>query len=410
VDSTERLAGADPPGRVASWGLLATVLTAGLSYVLQVAVGRLMAPASYSETQSLLGLFMMLAMTAAPVLLVVTRRVVEERARQDEGAVHALLNGLLARTALVGAALLVALFLARQPVADALRVTTSALPLFAVSVITNLLYFITVAVLLGQLRWRAATLLPVVLGTARLVLSLLFVHAGYGVAGVFAAIAISTSACFVAAYLAAVRFLPPSGRYRPLRMEDIALASSINAAFWFLVHVDTAYVNRELGDLAARGYAAAATLARPVVYFPFAVNNLLFPFLTSAAIGPERRRVLARMFGATIALDVVVLSVLAAAPEPILRLTFGPEYVGVSGILPIVAAVLTSLALVNVFLYDGLARHDRVLAMVFVSAAALAGLLLVATTPTLFGMLGILLGCAAIALVAGAVRGWTNAR
>src|SRR5262245_46075747 len=65
----------DPSGRVASWGFVSGVVSAGLSYVIQPVIGRLLSPAANGEAQSLLALYMMLAMPATPLVLVITRRV-----------------------------------------------------------------------------------------------------------------------------------------------------------------------------------------------------------------------------------------------------------------------------------------------------------------------------------------------
>ena len=312
---------------------------------------------------------------------------------------------MLVRAAWAGLVFLGITLLARQPLARALALgAQAALPLFAVSVATNLFFLIAHAGLLGLLHWRAAAMLPVALGVARLAFSLIFVSAGYGVAGVFAAIAVSNGICFLLAWWLAVRGLPRGGIYRPLQGGEVGLAAALNAAFWFLVHVDTVYVNRELPALAASGYAAAATLARPVVYFPNAVNQMLFPFLASASAARTRRVVLGRMLAAAV---IVVLAALAAtlvAPGLILRATFGTAYLGVSGILATLAAVLAPYSLMNIVLYDALARHDRALARVFVAVAAVAGLQLVLTTPPLRGLFAILVGSASAAIVAGLWR------
>jgi len=400
------------------------ITTAGLSYVLQLAVGRLMTPASYSETQSLLGLYMMLSMPAVPLLLLITRRIVRESASADglrrdrfrerperserserSGETYALLHGLSVRTAWAGLAVLVITLLARQPLARALALgAPAALPLLAASVATNLLFLIAHAGLLGLLHWRAAAVLPVTLGVARLAFSLLFVGAGYGVTGVFAAIAASNAVCFLLAWCLAIRGLPREGIYRPLQVDEVGLAAALNAAFWFLVHVDTVYVNRELPALATSGYAAAATLARPVVYFPNAVNQMLFPFLASATTARVRRVVLGRMLAAAAIVVLAALAVTVAVPGLILEATFGKAYLGVSGILATLAAVLAPYSLMNIVLYDALARHDRALGRVFVAVAATAGLLVVLTTPPLGGLFAILAGSAIAAIAAGLWR------
>jgi O-antigen/teichoic acid export membrane protein len=316
-----------------------------------------------------------------------------------------LVTGLTARIFAVGALALLVVYAARTPLSDRLGVTDlAALPIFATSVVTNLLFLISHAALLGRFRWRAAIGLPVALGAIRLVFSVALLMSGYGVSGVFAAIAASNVVCFVVAYALAIGGLPRGARYRPLHVSDVGITGAISAAFWFLVHVDTVYVNSELPSLAARGYAAASTLARPVVYFPAAVNQVLFPFLTSAGGWTGRRVVLSRMLATAIAVDLAALAVLAAAPRPILEATFGAAYGGASDMLVVIAAVLALYSLVNVVFYDALARNDRWLMWVLVAVAALAGLLLALVPPSIDALFTILAAGAVLIIGAGLRR------
>ena len=396
----------DSTGWVASWGLAANVAAALLSYLLHLVVGRFMSPESYSETLSLLSVYMMVLMPATPFLLVVTRRVAEERARGNGAGVHALLRGLTVRIGVVGGGALVVAWVAREPLAAWLSVSASALPLFVLGVVTSLLCSVAQAALLGLFRWRAALGLPVILGIARLTLSILFVWAYDAATGMFVAIALSTSVCFAGAYVLTVRELPAATTYRPLGLGEIAMAASINGAFWFLVHVDTVYVNRELPQLVDQGYAAAAVLARPIVYFSAGVNQALFPFLAVAATRETRRHVLTRMFATAALLSIVGLVALWASPEWLLALTFGPAYVEAARLLPAVGSMLAPLSLVNVFLYDALARQDAVVARSFIVIAVTAGAVLALVTPMLGGLIGVLAGSAAVAIVIGARRMW----
>lgn len=400
---------AQPSARVATWGVVSSIVAAALAYVLQVAIGGAMLPASFSETQSLLGLYMMLSMPAVPVLLLITRRIVQDHQQAvlagTEPATYVLVHALLWRITVGGGALCAAALILRAPVATALGVSMpAAVPWFALAVVTNLVFLVAHAALLGLFRWRAAVGLPVVLGAARLVCSYLFVIAGYGVAGVFAAIVASNAVCFVVAYALSMPGLPRAGRYTPLRLDEVGLAAILNAAFWFLVHVDTVYVNAHLPLAASAGYAAAATLARPVVYFPNAVNQMLFPFLTAAASPAIRRRVLAQMTAAAIALGAAALIAFAVAPRLILGLTFGPAYFEAAPLLPRLGAVLVPFALMNVVLYDALARHDRPMGIVFAAVALAVAAGLAVAQPALPGLFAMLIAGAIAGAAVGAFR------
>jgi hypothetical protein len=404
--TTTRPAGQPEPGtwRIASWGLAATLVTTALSYVFQILVARFMSPRSYSETVAMLSLYMVCTLPMAPIFLLVTRRVVDARLRGADADTRTLLLA-LARTiglaSVVGAALV---FVARVPLAAWLHVSDpSTPPIFAISVGVSALYLLAVAVLLGRVNWLMANSLPVLLGTTRILFSLLFVRPGFEVSGTFTAITASAVLCLAIGLVAALRGLPTGGQYRPLHVGEVGLAITVNLAFWFLVQIDTLYVNRAL-PLVSERYAAASALGKMLVYVPVAVGNVLFPLLTAARPGPERRAVIVRMIVLVIVLDAIGYTIMAAAPERLLLLTLGETHVAAMSLLVRVAAVLAPFALASVFMYEALARHDRGLTTIFAVTAAGAAVALAVSPPSLPALFTILLTAAAVTILGGFVR------
>jgi O-antigen/teichoic acid export membrane protein len=396
--TTDRL-----PWRLASWGLASSVVASALTWVLQLAVARFMAPESYGEVLSLLAIFMVLSVPLVPVLVVVTRQVVEATRDGRTGDVRAILAGHTWRAAVAGAALAGLVLVWRAPLAALLRLSEpAALPWLALSVLANALYLVSHAVLLGRLKWPAATTLPVLLGASRLLFSLLFLAWDYGIAGVFLGLACSTALCWAFAYVLAWQSLPGGGTYRPLKLAEVAEALALTAAFWLLVQVDLVYVNRALPDMAALGYAAASTLARMLVYVPSTVVHLMFPLLVAAPDQHARRRVVIRMTMIVAALAAVGLAGLSLVPSFVLDLTYPPEYAAAARLLPRVGAVLAPLAFVNVVVYAALARRSSGVTRLL-GAIALATLVLLMTLPpSLATLFGVLLGASAVSLGAGA--------
>ena len=365
-----------------------------------------MSPTSYSDTVAMLSLYMVCSLPLTPIFLLITRRVVEARRDGREADIRALLQTLLLRGAVLGTLAIAVAVIGRAPLAGWLRLTEPmAIPIFAASIVFSALHLLVVAVLLGRMDWRAANGLPVLFGISRILLSLVFVRPGFEVAGTFAALTGSAVLTFAIGLGAATRGLGTGGRYRPLHLGEVGLAIVINAAFWFLVQVDTIYVNRELPAVAEGGYVAASGLAKMLVYVPLAVGNVMFPLLSAAPSALARRRVLVRMLAMAAALAAAGLLAMAAAPERILLLTLGPSHVAAAGYLLQVGLVLAPLALGGMFLYDALARHDRVVTTGFAAAAIVAAAVLVVVTPALPGLYAALLAASAIALACGSVRG-----
>jgi O-antigen/teichoic acid export membrane protein len=391
--------------RVAALGLASTIVAAGLSYVFQIVAGRLMTTQSYSEMLAMLSLYMISTLPMAPIFLLVTRRVVDARLRRADGDVRALLMTLARYIALVSLVLVALVFIFREPTARWLSISDPrATPLFAASVAVSALYLLVLSILLGREEWVMANTLPVLLGIGRIVLSVIFVRPGFEVGGTFLAITGSAILCLGLGARVALRGLPRGGVYRALHLTEVGMAIAVNLAFWFLVQVDTIYVNKQIPDVALHGYAAASALGKMLVYIPVAVGNVLFPLLTAARTPAAGRAMLLRMLLIAVVLDAIGFAIIAVSPERLLVLTLGRAYVGAAPLLLPVAAVLAPFAVASIFMYEALARHDRAITALFAGAAVLAAVMLIALQPALHTLFAVLLTGAAIAITGGAIR------
>jgi hypothetical protein len=363
-----------------------------------------MAPRGYSETVAMLSLYLVCTLPLTPIFLLVTRRVVDARLRQADADIAALLLTLARHIGVASLAGVVLAYLGRAALSQWLHVSEPATPpIFAVSVATSALYLLVAAVLFGRLNWPLANTLQVLLAALRIAFSLVLVRPGFEVSGAFAAISVSAVLCLAIGFVGAMRGLPRGGQYRALHLGEVGLAVTVNLAFWFLVQVDTIYVNRALPGVAEQ-YAAAAALGKMLVYVPVAVGNAMFPLLSGAGDSLAARRVVIRMLTVAGILAAAGLLILAAAPTLILGLTLGPSHLGAARYLLPVSAVMAPFAFVSVFLYDVLARHDRRLNAVFAGTAVSAAAVLLVAPHSLTVLFGTLLGAAAVILISGFVR------
>jgi hypothetical protein len=200
------------------------------------------------------------------------------------------------------------------------------------------------------------------------------------------------------------RGLPRGGVYRALHVAEVGMAISVNLAFWFLVQVDTIYVNKQLPDVALHGYAAASALGKMLVYIPVAVGHVLFPLLIATRTPAAGRRMLLRMLLVTVALDAIGFAIIVVSPQRLLLLTLGETYIAAVPLLLPVAAVLAPFAVASVFMYDALSRHDRVITAIFASAAAVTAVALITIQPALRTLFAVLATGAVIAIAGGALR------
>ena len=166
------------------------------------------------------------------------------------------------------------------------------------------------------------------------------------------------------------------GVYAALGATGVALASAVGATWWLtrergptrpptarewgafsgplipvvvglsglgvLTNLDLIVAKIALGSEEAGHFAAAATLAKAVFLFPQAVSFVLLPRVAArSAAAQDTGMILGLGVGVSLVAGGLSSLVLWAIADPLLRITYGPEYAVSAGILGVYAAALT---------------------------------------------------------------------
>src|SRR5213079_2910113 len=108
-----------------------------------------------------------------------------------------------------------------------------------------------------------------------------------------------------------------------------------------LQNVDVIVVRHQLGHDRAGSYAAAAVAAKAVVWVAIGIALHLLPEATRrAAAGLDPLPVLRRALGVLAVVAAPALLIFAFAPELLLRLAFGSEFVTAAGALVVLGAAM----------------------------------------------------------------------
>ena len=125
-----------------------------------------------------------------------------------------------------------------------------------------------------------------------------------------------------------------------------------------LQNVDVIMAKREMTASDAGAYAAAVVAAKLVVWVAIGIGLHLLPEATRrVAAGVDPRPVLLRALGLLAIVAVPSLIVFTVAPETLLRVAFGEEFVSAADALPILGLAMTLLAVSTLAVQYMLALH-----------------------------------------------------
>ncbi|MEO6496775.1 MAG: oligosaccharide flippase family protein, partial [Solirubrobacteraceae bacterium] len=170
-----------------------------------------------------------------------------------------------------------------------------------------------------------------------------------------------------------------------------------------LQNVDVIVANREMTEQAAGAYAAAVVAAKLVVWVAIGIGLYLLPEATRrGAAGLDPRPVFLRTLGLLALISIPALVVFAVAPVLLLRVAFGEEFTSASGVLVVLGAAMTLLAVAYLAVQYMLALRQTAFLWLLGVVAVAEPFLLTAGDLDLAGFAAVVLGLQCVA-AAGAL-------
>jgi O-antigen/teichoic acid export membrane protein len=394
-------------GRLARGGalLFAGSIAAGvLGYAYQVVMGRMLTTDEYGLFSALMAVFTIASAPLGALMMVLSRKVSEQRALNRPEGIAALYRFTALRTALIGLALAAVAALAAPWVREHLRAPTAA-PV----VMMAILFFFTLpgivnnAFLQGvqSFAWLSTgTALGVAL---KIVLSAALVWVGFGVAGALAGAAAAAAVLWLVTFLALAPVVrrPPGERPRlPVRASVPVLIA--NVAFVAMTQIDVVLVNYFFPAREAGLYAAAAVLGKAVMYLPGGIALALFPMV---AEDHARERSSAHLLRQAVALAALLCLAGSAfyflLGEPLVVLLFGESYREAGQVLRYFGIAILPLGLVTVAEHFLIAQGRVLFAYLFFAIAPLQVLGILLFHDALWMVVAVIGACGALLAVVG---------
>ncbi len=366
---TRLLAHSSPVARQTAFIFLADGAANLLDYGFHIYLGRSLPPQDFAVVQTI-NAALLIILTAAGVWQPVVARFVAEgasRAGQDGrplATAAPTFQHYFRLAIIVGIALTLMSWLAREAIGGGLNVPSVAVVVAAAILIAGLARPVVAGVLQGQQRFVAFGLTRSAFAAGRLLLALILVGALGG--GALAAVATMPLGAIFAlvlglAFLGRAVWQPGpalSVATRRLGWRLSAGALLAYVSYMALLNVDLIWVNRFFEAEVAADYATAVLLRRVISLLPGAVIVVVYPRI--AALAEQGRSLDQTLFKASVAIATTSLSISAlyfALGRPIIGLSFGADYLSAGPLLGWLGLGMTGYALAAMWMNTFLATR-----------------------------------------------------
>lgn len=366
-------------GRGATVMVMLTLVASGVNYLSNLVFSRLLSPAEFGDFTAVLAFAVIAAVpTAAAQTIIaerVARSVAEGRVEQVRWLIRHALGHVVAVAAMVG--LLYALALPLVIELLEIRAPGPAIALLPLLILT-FISPVALGALQGMDRFIAFGLMILAIAVSRIAFGAPWAASGGGSGGAIGGQAIGLLVVLIgAAWLLRDQLMPrgSGAATSGLRRKPTPAALSASAAFVafaVISNLDILLAKFFLSSHEVGLYAALATVSKVVIFLPGAVAVVMVPNAARARHSPEESRRVLRIAALLVVVTTLVAAVPAAlAPELVVRLMFGSEYVDAqAGVLPIVCAG-AGLALLYLLVTYAVAIDDRRWSWIVVAGVAL---------------------------------------
>lgn len=333
-----------------------SIVVGALNYAYYPIVGRLMEPSAFGELQVLVSLFLQFTIFLN-VLGMITVNIMANYADTDKA--HRMIFEIEKLAAYLAIGLLVVSIMTGEFLRQQLKFD-SGVPFvaLALALLVSIPLTFRSAYARARKRFGVASMSQLIGSAVKVALSALLVILGLGVTGAIGGIILAQVAAFLyaARYAARVGFRRPAdthyGTLPDLRavLPEIRYTAVVFVGLLtvtLMMSVDVILVKYFFDAHIAGLYAGIATVARIIFFIAAPIAQVLMPLVKTSQSDRQNDILLLKSIALTTGVSGLALIVCMAAPELVVRLLMGGEYLQYADILPRLALVVFIISLVN---------------------------------------------------------------
>lgn len=399
---------------------LGSAAVGALNYIYYPVIGRLLAPSSFGEVQTLISLFLQLSIFLS-VISLVTVNIVANAA--DEAQRNALIFEFEKLGLLISGVLLTFTAVFQSQLQQFLHFESSwPFVLLALSIVLTVPFTLRGAFLRGKQRFGQASIVNLTGAGGKLLFSTTLVAAGLGTAGAIGGLVLAQAVgCGLVAWWAFRLGLRRVEGRRAFSLPNMRLLlPELKYGLFVLIgslaitlqySIDIIIVKHYFDAHTAGLYAGIATAARIIFFLTASISQVLMPSVRLRSAPQENRRFLLKSFILFGALSAPTLLIFTGFPEFIIGVLMGASYEPMAYLLPRLSAAIFLISILNLFVTYYLALRRYGVAAVAMLGALITYALMLSNHDSVAGVVnGLLIGSAVMLGLLGAWIAGSNAK
>ena len=370
-----------------------TVIGGACNYLYQVFMLKTLTVEDYAELAAVLSLFYIITMPAQTVATMLTRYSSKFIAEGRQAQIYWLLRRSIWISLAISLVMVVVLY-ASMPWLVSYLALTSGLPLMIIlaGLIITMMTQVGFGIGQGLQRFNLISLHTLVWPIGKLLIGIVLVIAGFGVAGAIGGVMVGMTFGMVILLLGVRDQLSQPGL--PITKEEshsimVYLIPVLVAVMCYgvLTNIDIFLANHYLDKSQAGLYSTVSTLSKIILFLPGAIGTVMFPKITHAHTRKEDTvRIMRRSIFWNVALTGLAAVVFLLLPDTILRLLSSvsvDNYAMAEQAIQVLGISMMFFGLTSLFMNYGLAtnRHQYIIVILSFTLVEVALLMLFHSSP-----------------------------
>lgn len=346
---------------------LGSIVAAGLNFLFQALMSRLLGPNIYGALGSLLGLITVVTLVASALQAAVTHAIASGEHLSGDPANGLVLGRPFIRV-IAAAAVCLAVTSATSPLLERYLHLSSIAPviLFGLFLAVNVLCIIPQGVLIGRFQFTTVAIGLIANALTRCIFGVVLVKLHFGLDGAMVAAVLGTIAQVgIMAYPIRVELVKiGTHQHKLVSLRSVILAAVSLGGVSVFIGIDSVLARHYLPRIESGYYVSAATGARIALFLPGAITSMAFARLSNAVGDTTKTRrllvisvAIVAILGVGVAIGIILFSHL------VIGILFGSKFRAASGTIQILAVSAAEMGILSLLTYFCLA-HKSLLATI----------------------------------------------
>ncbi len=340
-----------------------SLIVAVLNYLYHPVLARMMSVEEFGEVQTLISLFMQLAIIVGIFRIIVINIVSNQKTREDSRETILMLYKIAFCVTLALSSLLIAC----SPLLKSFFNFNSLYPFISLALIIILGFILSFqgAILQGNHKFKTISINQIILSSGRLVFAAILVYLGWSSFGAIFGIAIAQGIAFLYVISKTKQLFDFSGwnikidwRKMKKELKFGSLILTVSLCVTFLFTADVMIVKHYFSGEITGFYSGIAVIARIIFFVTGSIFGVLLPAVKLKDKNGNNSKILKKSLFLIFGLGGSTLIVFSLFPEFIINTMIGNRYLAYAHLLPRLSLLLFLTSVINLLFYYLLALRN----------------------------------------------------